>query len=229
MLTLRPSAARGSFDYGWLDTKHTFSFARYYDPAHMGLGPLRVINEDKVAPGKGFGRHPHDHMEILSYVVSGRLTHQDTAGHAATVGPGGVQLMSAGTGLEHSEFNGSKTEPVHFLQVWIEPSRRGTAPGYQQADAPPGNPFRLIAAPEVSAGGLRIGQDVRVWGGVLGAGATHAIELGAGRAAWVQVIRGELTVNGQRVRAGDGLAVTGEARAALEATGETEALVFDLP
>lgn len=233
MLTLRPADKRGAFNHGWLDTRHTFSFGRYDHPEHRGFGPLLVINEDRVAPAKGFPKHPHDHMEILSYVVAGRLTHQDSAGHSATVGPGGIQLMSAGTGLEHSEFNGSKVDPVHFLQVWIQPARRGTTPRYSQADAPPGNPFRLVAAPDAAMGDrdgpLAIGQDARVFAGVLAASAAQTIDLAPGRSAWVQLVRGQLRVKGQTLKPGDGLALSAEARFEIHAAEESELLAFDLP
>ena len=231
MITVRKSADRGHFNHGWLDTYHTFSFARYYDPKHMGFRSLRVINEDRVAPGRGFGEHPHDNMEIISYVVSGSLAHRDSAGNTGALGPGDVQHMTAGAGIEHSEFNGSKTEPVHFLQIWIEPANRGTLPGHAQANfstQTDRNRLRPVATPDGQSGSLRINQDVRLFKATLDAGASVTHALAPGRYAWVQVIRGDLIANDVPLATGDGAAVSGETSLTLTASKESEFLLFDL-
>ncbi len=233
MITVRKSEDRGRFDHGWLDTRHTFSFADYQDPAHMGFRALRVINEDRVKPGEGFGTHGHRDMEILSYALEGVLAHQDSTGGAGTLRPGEVQRMSAGTGVRHSEFNGSREEPVHFMQIWLLPDRDGHTPSYEQKafpDAGKRGRLRLLASSDGRDGSLTIHQDVGVYGTLLAEGeqVTHA--LGPGRHAWVQVARGEVDLGGTRLGAGDGAALSGER--GLELTGKgkglAEVLVFDL-
>ncbi len=234
MITVRPSGARGHFDHGWLDTRHTFSFADYHDPAHMGFRALRVINEDRVRPGEGFGTHGHRDMEILSYVLSGALAHQDSTGGGGVLRPGEVQRMSAGTGVMHSEFNGSKEEPVHFLQIWIVPDRAGHRPSYEQKAYPEAERrgrLRLVASPDGAEGSTTLHQDARVYATLLAPGERAEHALAAGRHAWVQVARGELALNGTALRAGDGAAVSDERALALVAAGKetAEVLVFDLP
>jgi redox-sensitive bicupin YhaK (pirin superfamily) len=232
MLTLRRAADRGHFDHGWLDTFHTFSFAGYHDPAHMGFRALRVINEDRVLPGEGFGTHPHRDMEILTWVMDGTLAHRDSTGGGGELRHFDAQRMSAGTGLTHSEFNGSKEEPVHFFQVWILPDRAGHAPTYEQKSFPPAElrgALRLIASPDGADGSTVIHQDARAFATVLAPGQAVRHPLAPGRHAWLQVARGAGTVNGQSVRAGDGVALSAEAEVALAATGgEAEFLLFDL-
>lgn len=233
MITVRRSQDRGHFDHGWLDTRHTFSFAGYHDPAHMGFGPLRVVNEDRVRPGEGFGTHGHRDMEIISWVLEGALAHRDSTGGGGTLRPGEVQRMSAGTGVTHSEFNGSAEAPVHFLQVWIVPDRAGHRPSYEQAAVPAEarrGRLALIAAPEGAGGATTIHQDARVYATLLDGTERVTHPLAPGRRAWVQVARGQVVVNGARLDAGDGAALTGEAAVEVAAAGgPAEALVFDLP
>jgi len=231
MLTIRGAGARGHADHGWLDTRHTFSFADYHDPAHMGFRSLRVINEDRVQPGAGFPTHGHRDMEILTWVLAGALEHRDSLGTGSVIRPGDAQRMSAGTGVMHSEYNASATEPVHFLQVWILPERRGLAPGYEQRHFAAGERrghLRLIASRDGRDGSLVIHQDARVHAGLLdpGQAVTHA--LASGRHAWVQVARGALTLNGRALEAGDGAAVSDEPALTLVAREPAEVLVFDL-
>ena len=232
MLTLRPAAERGHADHGWLDSFHSFSFAGYYDPAHMGFGPLRVINEDRVAPGKGFGTHGHRDMEIISYVLSGRLEHKDSLGNGSTITPGDVQRMSAGTGVLHSEFNPSADAPVHFLQIWIEPDRRGVAPSYEQVRveaAQKRGRLALIASPDGAAGSVRIHQEARIYAGLFDAAEAATLPIAAGRRAYVHVATGSAVVNGARLGAGDAARLTGEDAVRIEAGSSAELLVFDLP
>jgi len=233
MITVRRAGDRGHFDHGWLDTSHTFSFADYHDPGHMGFRSLRVINEDRVQPGQGFGTHGHRDMEILSYVLDGALAHRDTSGGDGVLRPGEVQRMSAGTGVRHSEFNDSTAAPVHFLQIWIIPDREGHAPSYQQRAYPEAErrgALRLVASPDGAAGSTTLHADVRVYASLLGEGeaVTHALE--KGRHAWVQVARGEVTVNGTALRAGDGAALSGQPEVALRGGGPgvADLLLFDL-
>lgn len=233
MITIRKSEERGHADHGWLDTHHTFSFASYYDPKHMGFRSLRVINDDRVAPGQGFGTHPHRDMEIISYVVSGKLAHKDSMGHVKVLCPNEVQKMSAGTGILHSEFNGSDTEPVHFLQIWIHPRNTGTTPNYEQLRFDPEekqNRFKLLAAPERTPGAVQIDQDVRVYAAELAPGVSLTHSLSPGRSAWVQIVGGEITLNGRLLRTGDGAALEDEPLVELVGAGQnkTELLVFDL-
>ncbi|WP_242360456.1 pirin family protein [Anaeromyxobacter sp. SG17] len=231
MITIRRSEARGHFDHGWLDTRHTFSFADYHDPGHMGFRTLRVINEDRVAPGQGFGTHGHRDMEILSYVLSGRLAHRDSMGTGSTIGPGEVQRMTAGTGVLHSEFNGSDSEPVRFLQIWILPERRGLLPGYEQKQFPEEERrgrLRLVASHDGADGSVTIHQDARVYAALLEAGERAVLPLQAGRHAWVQVVRGTLRLGDETLAAGDGAALSDEREVGLEGVEAAEVLVFDL-
>lgn len=231
MIELRKSSQRGHANHGWLDTSHTFSFANYYDPKHMGFGALRVINEDRVSPGKGFGSHGHQDMEILTYVLSGALAHKDSMGNVETLFANDLQRMTAGTGIVHSEFNGSRTEPVHFLQIWLEPAVNGLPPSYQQlslTEKQKLGKLLLVASPE-GGGPLKIHQDVQVLIGQVEAGAELVHPLAPGRQAWVHVIRGAATVNGQPLATGDAAAITGEPAVTLAGTDAiTEVLVFDL-
>ena len=230
MITLRPSAARGHADHGWLDTFHTFSFADYHDPAHMGFRALRVINEDRVAPGMGFGTHPHRDMEILTYILAGRLAHKDSMGHGREITPGQLQAMSAGTGITHSEFNPSRTDPVHLLQIWLLPDRRGHTPRYAEWTPVPGNTdeLTLLASPDGRENSAAIHQDALLFLVKLPAAAQITRVLAPERAAWLQVMRGTLTVNGHTLAAGDGAAIENEPALTLAATTSAEALLFDL-
>ena len=230
MIAVRKSEDRGRFDYGWLDTRHTFSFDRYYDPAHMGFRSLRVINEDRVRAGEGFPTHPHRDMEIVTYVVEGALEHKDSMGNGSVIRPGDVQRMSAGTGITHSEYNPSAAEPVHLLQIWIMPERRGLTPGYEQkfftADEKRGR-LLLVASPDGAGGSVAIHQDARLYAALLDAG--QQVEHAApGRHAWLQVIRGAVEVNGTPLAAGDGGAVSNEPQVTIRAGEEAELLLFDL-
>lgn len=231
MIRVRASGERGWFDHGWLDTRHTFSFGMYHDPAHMGFRALRVINEDVVAPGRGFGEHPHKDMEIITYILAGALRHSDSLGHGTTIRPGDVQRMTAGTGIEHAEFNASETEPVHLLQVWIRPDRRGLAPGYEQKHFPAESRrgrLALVVSPDGAEGSLTIHQDTRVYAGLLAPGQGATLAPAPGRHAWVQVARGSLELNGFPLSAGDGAAVSDEPAIRLRASADAEMLVFDL-
>ena len=231
-IIVRRAAERGHGDHGWLDTWHTFSFSDYYDPRFMGFRVLRVINEDTVAPGGGFPTHGHRDMEIISYVLEGGLEHRDSLGTGSVIRPGDVQRMSAGTGVRHSEFNASRTAPVHFLQIWIEPAAAGIAPGYEQkafAEADKRGRLRLVASPDGADGSVTIHQDARVYATRLEAGEEVEHKLAPGRHAWVQVTRGALTVGGRRLARGDGAAISGEPAVTLAGEPGTEALLFDLP
>ncbi|HEU4581284.1 MAG TPA: pirin family protein [Polyangiaceae bacterium] len=231
MFLLRPAAERGLADHGWLKSYHTFSFADYYDPRHMGFRALRVINEDRVQPGRGFGAHSHRDMEIISHVLEGGLRHKDSIGTGSVIRPGDVQRMSAGRGVTHSEFNASDQELVHFLQIWLIPNQRGLPPSYEQktfsAEDRAGR-LQLVASPDGSGGSVTIHCDARLYLGSFGAGQQQALELAKGRHAWVQVTRGALRVHGQELVAGDGAALSDEPRLLLEGTSGGEALVFDL-
>jgi redox-sensitive bicupin YhaK (pirin superfamily) len=232
MLELRKSEDRGRADHGWLQSQHSFSFADYFDPAHVEYGVLRVINEDRVQAGEGFGTHGHRDMEILSYVLDGELEHRDSMGNGSVMRPGDVQRMSAGTGVMHSERNPSATNGVHFLQIWIRPSRTGIAPGYEQkrfeADEKRGR-LRLVVSPDGADGSVRIHQDARVHAGLFDADerATHAIA--PGRRAYVHVARGGVRVNGTALRAGDAVKADGLRELVLDGGHDAEVLVFDLP
>jgi redox-sensitive bicupin YhaK (pirin superfamily) len=232
MIALRPAKERGHADHGWLDTWHTFSFADYYDPRFMGFRALRVINEDFVAPGRGFPTHGHRDMEIITYVLAGALEHRDSMGNGSIIRPGEVQRMSAGTGVRHSEANPSRAEALHLLQIWIEPARPGIAPGYEQktfGDADKRGRLRLVASPDGAEGSVTIHQDARVYATVLGPGQSVTHALAPGRHAWLHVARGGLTLNGHRLGQGDGAAITGEPTLTLAGETEVEALLFDLP
>ena len=230
MITLRPSAARGHADHGWLDTFHTFSFADYHDPAHMGFRGLRVINEDRVAPGMGFGTHPHRDMEILTYILAGRLAHKDSMGHGREIAPGQLQAMSAGTGITHSEFNPSRTDPVHLLQIWLLPDKKGHTPRYAEWSPSAGesHALTLLASPDGREGSAAIHQDARLYLVKLAAAEEVTHPIAPARAAWLQVMRGSLTLNGHALAAGDGAAVESESALALHGTADAEALLFDL-
>ncbi|MGK4921736.1 pirin family protein [Bordetella hinzii] len=232
MITVRPAAERGHANHGWLDTFHTFSFANYYDPEHMGFGPLRVINDDRIAAGRGFGTHGHRDMEIITYVLDGAVAHKDSMGTGSTIRPGDVQRMSAGRGVLHSEFNPQPDAATHMLQIWIEPDVAGIAPEYEQKsfdDADKRGKLRQVASPDGAEGSLRIHQDVRLYAGLFDGAETADLSLAAGRRAWVHVARGSVTVNGQALKAGDGLALEGETAVTLRDGGAAEVLVFDLP
>ena len=230
MLTLRPSSARGHADHGWLDTFHTFSFADYHDPAHTSFRSLRVINEDRVAPGQGFGTHPHRDMEILTYIVAGRLAHRDSMGNGREIAAGQLQAMSAGTGITHSEFNPSRTDPVHLLQIWLLPDRRGHTPRYAEWSPSAGETpaLTLLASPDGRDGSAAIHQDVRLYLVKLDGPTALTHPLSPGRAAWLQLVSGSLVVNGQRLAAGDGAALEDEGALTLETATGAEALLFDL-
>jgi hypothetical protein len=231
MLTLRPAAERGHAQHGWLDSRHTFSFADYLDPQQMEFRALRVINEDRVQPGRGFGKHHHEDMEIITVVLDGALAHEDSLGNGATIRPGEVQRMSAGTGIDHSEFNHASDAIVHFLQIWIQPERRGLAPGYEQRAFPRGesrDELLLVASRDGRDGSVTVHQDVAIFAGRLASGARVAHALRVGRHAWLQIARGAALVNGQRVAAGDGLAASDEAQLAISADADCELLLFDL-
>ncbi len=233
MITVRPAAERGTADLGWLDSRHTFSFGDYHDPKQMGFGPLRVINEDRVRPGAGFDTHGHKDMEIISYVLEGALEHKDSIGTGSVIRPGDVQIMSAGTGIRHSEFNHSKTEPVHFLQIWVLPDRRGLAPRYDQktfAESEKRGQLRLVGSPDGRDGSILIHQDVEIYDALLGMSNTVRHPLPTGRKSWVQVVRGAVDVNGKAAGAGDGIAIEGEAALTITSRADgSEILVFDLP
>ena len=232
MITVRQSQERGNANFGWLDSKHTFSFGNYYDTNHMGFGSLRVINEDEVQPGKGFGTHSHQDMEIISYVLDGELQHKDSIGNGSVIRPGDVQRMSAGTGIAHSEFNASDTEAVHFLQIWIIPEKTGIAPSYEQkhfsSDEKQGK-LKLVASPDGRDDSVTIHQDANLYVAVLDVGdrVNHTID--SNRSLWLQIARGAVEVNGQTLNSGDGAAITQETEIEVVAMAEnTEILLFDL-
>jgi len=231
MLIVRHANQRGHANHGWLDSHHSFSFASYYDPAYMGFRNLRVINEDRVQPGQGFGTHPHRDMEIVSYVLEGGLQHRDSLGTGSVIRPGDVQRMSAGTGVTHSEFNASKSEPVHFLQIWLQPSQLGLAPSYEQktfSDAEKQGRLRLVASPQPREGSLTIHSDAHLYAGRFAAGERAEHPLAPGRHAWVQVVRGSVRVNGTEAQTGDGIALSQEDRVQIEGLRDAEILLFDL-
>ena len=232
MIIVRPSEQRGHADHGWLRAKHSFSFAEYYDPAEMGWGVLRVINEDRVAPGMGFGTHGHRDMEIVTYILSGALEHKDSLGNGGVIRRGEVQRMSAGKGIMHSEFNPLPDQETHLLQIWIEPAQRGTPASYEQQelalDAMRGR-WRLVASPDGADGSTTIGQDASLWASQLAPGSALDYPLAAGRLGYVQVISGRLAVNGVELSAGDGAKIAEESALHFMATDEAEILLFDLP
>jgi redox-sensitive bicupin YhaK (pirin superfamily) len=232
MITLRKAKDRFHTRIDWLDSWHTFSFGDHYDPEHMGFRVLRVINDDTVQPGQGFGEHPHRDMEILSYVLEGGLSHRDSSGGGGVIRPGDVQRMSAGSGVVHSEFNASSTEPVHFLQIWILPERRGIKPGYEQKSLlrrDLGGKLQLLASRDGRDGSVTIHQDASVYGAALGKGERASFEPAPSRHAWVHVARGTLGLNGQELAAGDGAAVSDERALTLVGIDSAEVLLFDLP
>lgn len=231
MLELRRSDERGQADHGWLRSRHSFSFAGYHDPRHMGWGNLRVINEDRIAPGTGFGTHGHRDMEIISYVLSGSLAHKDTLGHVTAIPPGDVQRMSAGTGVRHSEFNHAPDDTTHFLQIWIEPDTAGVEPGYEQKTFPQAEKrgvLRLVASRDGAGGSVRMHADAALYAGLFDAGESAELAIDASRKAYVHLVRGSLAVNGQALHAGDALRVQGEGRLVLTDGEGAEVLVFDL-
>jgi redox-sensitive bicupin YhaK (pirin superfamily) len=231
MLTLRPSAERGYADHGWLKSYHSFSFAGYHDPLHMGFGNLRVINEDRIAPGTGFGTHGHRDMEIISYVMSGSIGHKDSIGNGASIPPGDVQRMSAGSGIMHSEFNHAQNAQTHFLQIWIQPNVQGIAPGYEQKSFPDSEKrgkLRLVASPDGAEGSVTVHADARLYAGLFDASEEARLPLDPQRKAYVQLIRGELRVNGQGLKAGDAAKIEAETSLHLSHGQDAEVLVFDL-
>jgi len=229
MIQIRPSEARGHAEHGWLDTYHTFSFARYYDPQHMGFGSLRVINEDRIAPSGGFGMHPHEDMEILTYVLEGALEHRDSMGHGSVIHAGDTQRMSAGTGVMHSEYNASDESPLHLLQIWILPERKGITPSYQERIASGSDEtLELLASRDGRDGSLLIHQDCDLWLARLKAGGQMEAPIGEGHRAWLQVMRGSVSVNGTSLSAGDGAAVSEESTLQFASDAGAEFLLFDL-
>ena len=232
MIQIRKAENRGHFDHGWLDTYHTFSFGDYQDPEQMGFRSLRVMNEDCVEPGKGFGTHPHRDMEIVTYVLEGALEHKDSMGNGEVLRPGEFQRMSAGTGITHSEFNPSDTEPVHLYQIWLFPERKGIEPSYEQkqfADDEMTNRLRLVASPDASDGSLLIHQDARIYLAKLDSGQQLVHELAVDRHAWLQVLRGDVALNGEELKTSDGAAVSDEQILEIVAASSAEIMLFDLP
>ena len=231
MMHIRRSEERGPTHIDWLDSKHTFSFGEYHDSRFMGFGPLRVINEDRVTPGMGFQTHGHRDMEIISYVLGGALAHKDSLGTGSTIRPGDVQRMSAGTGIRHSEFNASQVEPVHFLQIWILPEAANLAPGYEQkafTDSEKRGRLRLVGSQSARDGAVKIHQDVDLYAGLFDGAENARLDLRPGRLGWVQVARGEVIVNGQRLKAGDGAAFRDEPAITIADGKDSEILLFDM-
>ena len=233
MISVRPADERGVANLGWLDSRHTFSFGHYYDPQHMGFGPLRVINEDRVRPGAGFDTHGHRDMEIISYVLEGALEHKDSIGTGSVIRPGDVQRMSAGSGIRHSEYNASASEPVHFLQIWLMPNEDGLSPSYEQktfADAEKRGRLRLVASRDGRDGSVRIHQDADLYAALLDKEESVTHVLPGGRRGWIQVVRGAIEVNGKSLRAGDGAAASDLPTLVVKASVDgSEFLLFDLP
>jgi redox-sensitive bicupin YhaK (pirin superfamily) len=232
MLTVRPAGERGHARHDWLNSYHSFSFADYYDPRHMGVSNLRVINDDTVAPGGGFATHGHRDMEIVSYVLEGALEHKDSMGNGSVIRPGDVQLMSAGTGVTHSEYNHSDSEPVHFLQIWLQPNRSGVEPGYAQKEFPQSERrgrLALLVSPDGRDGSLAANQDALLYGSLLGPGESVRHRLDAGRHGYAHVARGSARVNGTRLNGGDGARIEQEASVLIEGLDDAEILFFDLP
>lgn len=231
MIALREAENRGTANFDWLLSKHSFSFGHYYDPKFMGFGPLRVINEDRVKPGAGFDTHGHENMEIISYVLDGALAHKDSIGTGSVIRPGEVQRMTAGTGIRHSEFNDSETDPVHFLQIWILPEEEGLTPSYEQTDFPVEDKrgrLRLVGSRDGRDGSVTIHQDVDLYAGLFDGGESASFDLRSGRVAWVQVARGNITVAGKDLRAGDGLAIDEAGAFEISKGEDAEILVFDM-
>lgn len=228
---VRPAAERGTTDIGWLDSRHSFSFGGYRDPQHMGFGPLRVINDDRVAKDGGFGTHPHNDMEIISYVVDGALEHRDSLGTGSIIKPGDIQMMRAGTGITHSEFNAAD-QTTRFLQIWIIPDQSGLEPGYQQIHRPGSetpDDFRLLVSPDGSDGSVQIAQDANLRGLAIHAGKSADLHLPTPRAVWVQVVTGTIAIDGQELGEGDGLALQQATGVSISASADADVLVFDLP
>jgi hypothetical protein len=228
-MKLRRSDERGPADFGWLKSRHSFSFGSYYDPEHMGVSALRVINDDQVEPGAGFGSHSHRNMEIISYVKRGVIEHRDSMGNAQQLPPGEFQLMSAGTGITHSEYNASRTEPLAFLQIWIEPDVMDIEPGYQQKRFEPAPGLQLIASPDAASGSLKLHQDAKLYRALLAENERATLDVAATRSVYVHVVRGEITVNGISLQEGDGATSTQTTRIELAGKVDSEALLFDLP
>ena len=231
MLTLRRSSERGHADHGWLNSYHSFSFASYHDPAHMGFGPLRVINEDRIQPDTGFGTHGHRDMEIISYVLEGELAHKDNMGNGSVIRPGDVQRMSAGTGVQHSEYNHAKA-PTHFLQIWIEPDVQGIAPGYEEkhfSAAGKRGKLKLVASPDGAEGTVKVHQDAKLYAGLFDGAEAAQLTVAATRKVYVHVARGNIEVNGARLTAGDAAKLSGEPVVSLANGEKAEVLLFDLP
>jgi redox-sensitive bicupin YhaK (pirin superfamily) len=231
MIAVRPAKARGHFNHGWLDTYHTFSFASYRDPRHMGFRALRVMNEDVVQPGQGFGTHPHEDMEIVTYVLEGALEHRDSMGNGEVLRPGEFQRMSAGTSITHSEFNPSDSEPVHLYQIWLFPARRGIEPSYEQKrfdESERHNHLRVVASPDAADGSLLIHQDARIYLASFDKGAELSHTLADSRHAWLQILRGSVRLNGQPLGTGDGAAVSQETALTIQSEAGAEMMLFDL-
>jgi len=231
MITVRRSQERGYADHGWLQSFHSFSFADYYDPAHMGFGPLRVINEDRVAPGSGFGTHGHRDMEIISYVLEGELAHKDSMGNGSVIRPGDVQRMSAGSGVRHSEYNHAREQTTHFLQIWIEPNVQGIEPSYEQKTVSPQRKrgrLALVASPEGGDDAVKIHADASMYAGLFDGEESARLRLDPARKAYVHLVKGRLTVNGQALETGDALLVQGETELAMDCGQDAEVLLFDL-
>jgi quercetin 2,3-dioxygenase len=231
MITVRKSAERGTTKIDWLDSKHSFSFGDYYDPANEGFGPLRVINEDWIKGGAGFPPHPHRDMEIVTYIIEGAISHKDSSGGGGTIRPGEIQRMSAGRGITHAEFNASRDQPCHLLQIWIIPSEKGIVPGYEQKmidAAAVQNHFARIAGPDPQGNEVRLVQDAEIWAAKLDAGIEILHPLVQGRKAWLQVVKGDVSVGGESLKAGDAAAITDQFQIALRSKTEAEVLLFDL-
>lgn len=230
-MTIRKATDRGHANHGWLDSHHTFSFANYHDPSHMGFRALRVINDDRVAGGQGFGAHSHRDMEIISYVLEGELSHKDSMGTGETIRPGDVQRMSAGTGVQHSEFNGSNQHEVHFLQIWLLPSKQGITPGYEQkqfSDADKRGMLRLVASPDGRDGSITVHTDAKLYAGLFTGGEAAELAIGPGRGAWLHVAKGRVKINGTELGAGDAASFEDERTVRIEGMAEGEVLAFDL-
>jgi redox-sensitive bicupin YhaK (pirin superfamily) len=231
MITIRKAQDRGHANHGWLKSDHSFSFAEYYDPAHMGWGNLRVINEDRIAPGTGFGKHGHKDMDIISYVLSGELAHQDNMGNVKGIPPGDIQRMSAGTGVVHSEFNHAKDQTTHFFQIWLLPNAKGIAPGYEQKTIPASEKrgrLRLVGSPKVTDGAITLNADAALYAGLFDGSETAELAIDPKRKAYVHLVRGALTVNGNPLLGGDALLLDGESQITLSEGSDAEVLVFDL-
>ena len=231
MITLRRSTDRGYADHGWLNSYHSFSFAGYHDPAHMGFGPLRVINDDRIQPDTGFGTHGHRDMEIISYVLEGELAHKDNLGNGSVIRPGDVQRMSAGTGVQHSEYNHAKA-PTHFLQIWIEPDVQGIAPGYEEKHFSPADKrgqLKLVASPDGADGSVKVHQDAKIYAGLFDGTEAAQFALATNRKVYVHVARGSIEINGEKLSPGDAAKISGEVAVALANGAAAEVLLFDLP